>query len=188
MKLKRFFKRGLQKAIANDFKNLVEDKSMSMPSGFLCYRYWDDGSKLTKRYYFVVNFAGSTRNCFTFECAWQPDVETDIVNSNVWPKSLSDDDGCLRIIYLDSRFSPPPIKPSEYELKSYEYLVNYDYWWDFETIDAEAPDLAQLDCILQDAVEKLGKLVMPFFRDLAAFHAGQPMPSYLMTIEQKLKR
>ena len=58
MKLKRFFKRGLQKAIANDFKNLVEDKSMSMPSGFLCYRYWDDGSELTKRYYFVVNFAG----------------------------------------------------------------------------------------------------------------------------------
>ena len=41
MKLKRFFKRGLQKAIANDFKNLVEDKSMAMPSGFLCYRYWD---------------------------------------------------------------------------------------------------------------------------------------------------
>lgn len=188
MKLKRFFKRGLQKAIANDFKNLVEDKNMAMPSGFLCYRYWDDGSKLTKRYYFVVNFAGSTSNRFTFECAWQPDVETDIVNSNGWPKSLSDDDGCLRIIYLDSRFSPPPIKPSEYELKSYEYLVNYDYWWDFETIDAEAADLAQLDCILQDAVEKLGKLVMPFFRDLAAFHAGEPISSYLMTIEQKLKR
>ena len=142
-----------------------------------------------------MNFAGSTRNCFTFECAWQPDVETDIVNSNGWPKSLSDDDGCLRIIYLDPKFLPPPINPSEYilkpyeyELKSYEYLVNYDYWWDFETIDAEAADLAQLDCILQDAVEKLGKLVMPFFRDLAAFHAGEPMSSYLMTIEQKLKR
>lgn len=33
MKLKRFFKRGLQKAIANDFKNLVEDKTMAMPFG-----------------------------------------------------------------------------------------------------------------------------------------------------------
>ena len=46
----------------------------------------------------------------------------------------------------------------------------------------------QLDCILQDAIEKLGKLVMPFFRDLAAFHAGQPMSSNLMTVEQKMKR
>ena len=135
MKLKRFFKRGLQKAIANDFKNLVEDKSMAMPSGFLCYRYWDDEAELTKRYYFVVNFAGSTSNRFTFECAWQPDVETDIVNSNGWPKSLSDDDGCLRIIYLDSRFSPPPIQVghaflqrfSRFPCRAAHAVLSHDY-------------------------------------------------------------
>ena len=188
MKLKRFFKRGLQKAIANDFKNLVEDKSMAMPSGFLCYRYQDETVELKKQYFFIVNFSKSSWNRFTYECAWQPDIDTGMVTSNNWPKSLSDKDGCIRIIYLDSRFSSPPIKPSEYVLKPYEYLMNYDYWWDFENIDAEALDLVQLDCILQDAVEKLGKLVMPFFRDLAAYHAGQPMSSYLMSIEQKMKR
>ena len=186
--MKRFFRQGLQKAIANGFPKLVEDKHMVMPSGFLCYRYLDNDVELLKRYYLIVNFGKSTSNRFTFECAWQPDIETDIVTSNCWPQNLSENNGCLRIIYLDPKFLPPPISRTQYMVKPYEYIANYDYWWDFETIDAEAPDLAQLDCILQDAVEKLGKLVMPFFRDLAAFHAGQPMSSYLRTIEEKMKR
>lgn len=185
MKRKAFVRKEICRIISTDFPNLVRDKQMVVPPGMPCYRYQNDAIDMKKRYFLVINFGNCYASSFTFESIWTSDMQSDMLPPSDChlEAGLSSPAGCLRIKFLDPEMPRDPIYP-------YEYIFpgSHDYWWDFGEGEADESFKPQLELILNDAIGKLRKLVLPFFEDLALYHCGlKEMSPYLMAIEDKVR-